>query len=229
MTIAEQIKQVRLNIDTLLKEAHNPVQQSIRLLAVSKTHSAKAIQAAYAAGITEFGENYLQESLEKINACQKLPITWHFIGPIQSNKTRAIAESFDWVQSIDRVKTLNRLNAQRPESLAPLQICIQVNFFNESQKRGVTLDELSPLLLLAQGLPNVNLRGLMVIPPKQTEMKAQLKQFNQISEIFNQLKQTFISMDTLSMGMSNDIRAAIMAGSNMVRVGTAIFGPRGTK
>ncbi len=225
--LADRIRQIRLKIDGFLQETPLPEQQ-VRLLAVSKTHPASAVQSAFENGVTEFGESYLQESLDKIKACKSLSICWHFIGPVQSNKTRAIAENFDWVQSVDRSKILKRLNEQRPTSMGPIQVCIQANLFDEPQKKGATRAELPELLAIAEQLPNISLRGLMVIPPRQSEMKEQLRQFNQVSQLYNQLKQQFGSMDTLSMGMSNDIHAAIQAGSNMVRVGTAIFGARGT-
>ena len=228
MTIADQIQRVRQNIDQYCRESGRQPKQ-VKLLAVSKTHPPSAIQEAYESGITEFGESYLQEALEKIEACKKLPVVWHFIGPIQSNKTRQIAENFDWVQSVDREKILNRLNEQRPTAIGPLRICIQANLFREPQKQGVSPEELDAMLAKAASLPNIELRGLMVIPPPQAEFDAQLKQFHQVESIFYELQKTYPTMDTLSMGMSGDIGAAIAANSTMVRVGTGIFGQRRAK
>ena len=226
MNIAEQIQQVRLNIKQYCTEFSRKPSQ-IRLLAVSKTHPVSAIQEAYASGITEFGESYLQEALVKIKATEHLPMTWHFIGPIQSNKTRPIAESFHWVQSADREKIVDRLNAQRPTHLAPLNLCIQANLFDEPQKKGVSLNQIDSLLAFANALPNICLRGIMVIPPKQSLFEQQAAQFSQVADEYERLKQNFPTMDTLSMGMSSDIRAAIAMGTSMVRIGTDIFGPRG--
>ncbi len=234
MTIADQIQQVRLNIQQL--QAEQPLQPSnlqhnsqgkLRLLAVSKTHPASQIQEAYESGITEFGESYLQEALKKIQFCQNLPITWHFIGALQSNKTRLIAENFDWVQSVCKEKQLIRLNEQRPEQLKPLQVCIQVNFFGENQKSGANPDDLGKLFELSSSLSNIQLRGIMAIPPKQDDFKQQLEQFNQIAHLYQNLKRAHSKIDTLSIGMSGDMRAAILAGSTLLRIGTAIFGPRG--
>ncbi len=212
--IAQYCGKYRININEL------------KLLAVSKTHPADAIQAAYDAGITEFGESYLQEALAKISQLRELPLSWHFIGPIQSNKTKDIAVHFDWVQSVDRSKILKRLAQQRPIDLAPLQVCVQVNYFDEPQKKGVQRAQLPELLEIANSLPNINLRGLMAIPPKTTNFEQQLSQFQQLADCFKQQQQSFPSMDTLSIGMSNDMQAAIAAGSNMLRIGTALFGPR---
>ena len=226
MTIAEQIQQVRQNINQYCENSGRTLGE-VRLLAVSKTHPASAIQEAYASGITEFGESYVQEAIDKIATTRELGITWHFIGPIQSNKTRSIAENFDWVQSVDREKILTRLNAQRSAHLAPLQVCIQANLFDEPQKKGASLEALPKLLAIAASLPNIRVRGLMVIPPRQESQTEQLAQFKRVAEIYRQLQQDFQSLDTLSMGMSGDMKAAIAQGSNMVRVGTGIFGPRG--
>lgn len=227
MNIADQIQQVRLNIEQYCIEYSRQPEQ-IRLLAVSKTYPVSLIQEAAASGITEFGESYLQEAIEKIKLCQGLSIKWHFIGPIQSNKTKPIADNFDWVQSVDREKILLRLNAQRPPHLAPLQICIQANLFGETQKKGAHLNQLDELLAIATELPNIDLRGLMVIPPKQDTFEKQQQQCKEVAAVYQQLQVKFPEMDTLSMGMSSDIRAAISHGSNMVRVGTGIFGKRGT-
>ncbi len=225
MTITDRIKNVRLDLHDLCAKYHININE-LKLLAVSKTHPASAIQAAYESGITEFGESYLQEAVNKIQALQQLPITWHFIGPIQSNKTRQIAANFDWVQSVDRKKLLNRLNEQRPAQLAPLNTCIQINYFDEPQKKGVKIQQLSELLELACQLPNIKLRGLMAIPPKTDCFEKQLSQYLQIVSCFKNYQRDFPQMDTLSIGMSNDLEAAIAAGSTMIRIGTALFGPR---
>jgi len=225
MNITSRIASIRSEIDQHLTKYHININE-LKLLAVSKTHPASAIQAAYDAGITEFGESYIQEALDKILALSHLPITWHFIGPIQSNKTRDIASNFDWVQSIDRAKLLERLNQQRPENMQPINACIQLNYFNEPQKKGASLEELPKLLELACRLPNIQLRGLMAIPPKTDCFETQLSQYQQIAASFERLQKDFPMMDTLSIGMSNDLEAAIAAGSNMVRVGTALFGKR---
>lgn len=227
MTIADQIRQVRLNIDQFCQDAQRS-NGSVKLMAVSKTHPAESIQQAYESGITEFGESYLQEAIDKIEKCRHLPITWHFIGPIQSNKTRLIAENFDWVHSVDREKILRRLSEQRPAELGPLRVCLQANLFNEPQKQGVSVGGLPSLLAFADDLPNIELRGIMVIPPPQVDYEQQLKQFMHVKSLFEDYASQYPLLDTLSMGMSNDIKAAIVAGSNIVRVGTAIFGPRGT-
>jgi PLP dependent protein len=227
MNIAEQIQLVRLNIEQSCTEFQRQA-SDVRLLAVSKTHPVSLIQDAVANGITEFGESYLQEALDKIVTLQGNKIIWHFIGPIQSNKTKPIAEHFDWVQSVDRLKILKRLSQQRPKNLKPLQVCIQANLFEEPQKKGASLTELPELLEIANDLPHICLRGLMVIPPKQESFERQLDQFRRVQATFHSLQKQFISMDTLSMGMSSDMRAAISCGSNMVRIGTGIFGVRGT-
>jgi len=225
MTIADRVENIRREIDDVCAK-HHINKNKITLLAVSKTHASDAIQAAYDAGIQQFGESYLQEALEKIHTLNHLPITWHFIGPIQSNKTKLIAENFDWVQSVDRKKLLLRLSDQRPNHLPPINICIQINYFNEEQKKGAHQDELAELLDLASSLPNIKLRGLMAIPPKTGNFQQQVTQFQQIDSCFINCQQDYPQMDTLSIGMSNDLEAAIVAGSTMVRIGTALFGER---
>ena len=227
MNIADQIQHVRLNIDQLCTQ-YQRAKGDVRLLAVSKTHPVSLIQEAVANGITEFGESYLQEALDKIAFFRSRELIWHFIGPLQSNKTKLIAENFDWVQSVDRLKILHRLNDQRPQNLKPLQVCIQANLFDEPQKKGALVHELAELLATANELPHINLRGLMVIPPQQNDFERQLRQFSQVETIYRQLQQEYKTMDTLSMGMSGDMKAAIGCGSNMVRIGTGIFGVRGT-
>ena len=225
MNLAHRIQNVKQDIEHICLKYHININE-LTLLAVSKTHPATAIQAAYEAGITEFGESYLQEAVDKIRSINNPDIVWHFIGPIQSNKTAPIARHFDWVQSVDREKLLRRLSQQRPTELRPLNVCIQLNYFDEAQKKGVKPEQLTELLELADQLPNIQLRGIMAIPPKTEGLEAQMKQYQQIANCFNKAKRQFPQMDTLSIGMSNDIEAAIAEGSTMVRVGTALFGKR---
>jgi len=225
MTIADRINNIRQEITNVCAK-HHINSNKIRLLAVSKTHSHNTIELAYQQGLTEFGESYLQESLEKVKLLKHLPIKWHFIGPIQSNKTKQIAENFDWAQSIDREKLLLRLSQQRPLQLNPLNICIQVNYFDEPQKKGAKPSEVSNLLEIASKLPNIKLRGLMAIPPKTANYQQQLNQFRKIADFYHECKNQYTQMDTLSIGMSNDLEAALVSGSTMIRVGTAIFGVR---
>lgn len=201
--------------------------QGITLLAVSKTHPAASVRAAAACGLTQFGENYLQEAEEKIEACSDLDLCWHFIGPIQSNKTRRIAAAFDWVHSVDRSKLLRRLSEQRDAHLAPLNICLQVNISGEASKSGATAEALPELLALAAELPRVKLRGLMAIPAPANSYEEQKAACDQLAALFHDARQHHPDMDTLSMGMSADLDAAVAAGSTMLRIGTAIFGPRG--
>jgi len=198
----------------------------VRLLAVSKTFSAEHVREAYQAGQLAFGENYLQEALEKIAALRDLPLEWHFIGPIQSNKTRAIAENFAWVHSVDRLKLAERLSAQRPPQLPPLNVCLQVNVSGEDSKSGVAPQEVQQLAMEISKLPRLKLRGLMAIPAPATEEAAQRAPFAQMRVLLEQLNLQGMALDTLSMGMSHDYRAAIMEGATIVRIGTAIFGTR---
>lgn len=197
----------------------------VQLLAVSKTQTAKMVKQAFDLGQTAFGENYLQEAREKQDALSNLPIEWHFIGPIQSNKTREIAEHFDWIHSVDRLKIAQHLSNKRPEGKPPLNICLQVNVDNEAMKSGVLLHELPELIEQVAQLPSLKLRGLMAIPAPQTEYAKQLEAFHKLTEA----AASYPQMDTLSMGMSSDIEAAIAAGSTIVRVGTGIFGKRNVK
>jgi pyridoxal phosphate enzyme (YggS family) len=198
----------------------------ITLLVASKTHPAERVREAWLAGQTIFGENYLQEALEKMPALADLPIEWHFIGPIQSNKTRRIAENFSWVHSVDRVKIADRLAKDRPESLPALQICLQVNVSGEDSKSGVAPEELAQLAAHVVRLPRLKLRGLMAVPELTTATALQRSQFHMLWELFDRLKRDGYELDTLSMGMSEDMDIAIAEGATMVRVGTAIFGPR---
>ncbi|MEP1471272.1 MAG: YggS family pyridoxal phosphate-dependent enzyme [Halieaceae bacterium] len=198
----------------------------IRILAASKTRDANTLKAASELGLRDFGENYLQEALVKIEQLQALDICWHFIGPMQSNKTRPIAEHFDWVHSVDRAKIARRLSEQRPEGLKPLQVCLQVNVSNEASKSGVSLDELAPLVEAVAALPNIVLRGLMAIPEASDDTEVQRGAFRKLHTALLEMQALAPTMDTLSMGMSGDLEAAIAEGATMVRIGTDIFGPR---
>lgn len=204
---------------------------NVHLLAVSKTQPAAAVAQAWQWGQRRFGENYLQEALEKKQALGHLPdVEWHFIGPIQSNKTRAIAENFDWVHSIDRIKTAQRLSAQRPSSLPALQICIQVNIDDEATKAGTSLAELPLLAKQVSALPNLCLRGLMSIPAPCDDPHRQRVAFSRLRNALESLREAGLTqLDTLSMGMSGDLEAAIASGATIVRVGTDIFGARPPK
>lgn len=203
--------------------------ESVQLLAVSKTFAADAVLEAVAAGQRAFGENYLQEGVDKIAALRAAgtaPLMWHFIGPIQSNKTRPIAEHFDWVHTVEREKIAQRLSEQRPAELAPLQICLQVNISGEASKSGVTPQELSALAHKVAALPNLTLRGLMAIPEPVEDYAQQRAAFAALRALYDQLRAEGLALDTLSMGMSADLRAAIVEGATIVRVGSAIFGAR---
>lgn len=192
-------------------------------MAVSKTRPASAIRDAWAAGLAHIGENYLQEALDKSDQLQDLPLVWHFIGPIQSNKTRAIAEHFDWVHSVDRLKVAQRLSQHRPSTLAPLNICLQVNISNEDSKSGVTLAELPALAAAVADLPNLRLRGLMAIPAPAADSAARRQPLQALREAMLALD---LPLDTLSMGMSDDLTEAVQEGATIVRIGSALFGAR---
>ncbi len=224
-TIASNLQAVRDAMAAAAVSAGRAV-KDISLLAVSKTFAADAIRAAFQAGQTRFAESYVQEAQEKIAALHDLTIEWHFIGPIQSNKTRPIAENFAWVHSVDRLKIAERLSAQRPAHLPPLQLCLQVNISDESSKSGVSPDEVSDLAHAVARLPNLRLRGLMAIPAPSEDVTVQRAAFAQVRELFDQLNRQGLQLDTLSMGMSHDFAAAIEEGATMVRVGSAIFGNR---
>jgi pyridoxal phosphate enzyme (YggS family) len=198
----------------------------VSLLAVSKAFDAAAVRELAVCGQREFGENYVQEALDKQAQLADLPLLWHFIGPIQSNKTRAIAEHFSWVHSVDRLKIAERLSAQRPAGLPPLQVCIEVNVSGESSKRGVAVAELPELAAAVAALPRLQLRGLMAIPAPAAEREAQRAAFRQVHQVFDDLVARGHPVDTLSMGMSADLEAAILEGATIVRVGTALFGER---
>ncbi len=221
-TIADNLCALAARIDSAAKAAgRNPA--SVRLLAVSKTKPASAIREAHAAGVSDVGENYLQEALAKQQALRDLPLTWHFIGPIQSNKTRAIAEHFDWVHAVDRLKIAQRLSEQRPEGLPPLNLCLQVNVSGEASKSGCEPAELPALANAIAGLPGLRLRGLMAIPEPTEDRAAQEAAFATLRQLQEELA---LGLDTLSMGMSHDLEAAIAQGATWVRIGTALFGAR---
>lgn len=220
------------NITKLLQRVRRSVEKchfgnsDILVLAVSKNRSAREIRVAHDCGLKEFGESYLQEAVQKISDLQDLDLVWHFIGPIQSNKTRSVAEHFHWVHSVDREKIARRLNEQRPAHLPPLQVCIQVNISGENSKSGARIEELPGLARTILDLPQLCLRGLMAIPAATQDAAQQRATFRQMRETFQQLQSLAPAMDTLSMGMSGDLEVAISEGSTIVRVGTAIFGPR---
>jgi len=199
---------------------------SILLLAVSKRKPSSDIRCAWQLGQRDFGENYLQEAQQKMQELEDLDITWHFIGAIQSNKTRNIAEAFDWAQCIDRVKIARRLSDQRPSNLPPLNVCIQVNIDHESSKAGIDLGELPELAQAIYQLPGIRLRGLMTIPAPRETFAEQRASFARLAAAMSELQRQGISCDTLSMGMTHDMEAAIVEGSTLVRIGTAIFGER---
>ncbi len=201
---------------------------SVTLLAVSKTFPADAVRAAFAAGCRQFGENYVQEALDKIAALADLRarITWHLIGPLQSNKTRPVAEAFDWVHSVDRLKIAQRLSEQRPAQLPPLQVCLQVNISGEASKSGLMPAEVPGVARAVAALPQLHLRGLMAIPEPAADVAAQRAPHRALHALLTTLNAEGLALDTLSMGMSADLEAAIAEGSTMVRVGTALFGRR---
>lgn len=198
----------------------------VALLAVSKAFAAGEVRAAYATGQCEFGENYVQEAMEKIAALSVLPLIWHFIGPIQSNKTRAIAEHFDWVHSVASEKIAQRLAQARPQELGPLDICLQVNVSGETSKSGVAPRDVRPLAEAVRSLPRLRLRGLMAVPEPSDDIELQRRRFRGLRLLLEQLNAAGFGLDILSMGMSQDLEPAIMEGATIVRVGTAIFGER---
>ncbi|MBT5861947.1 MAG: YggS family pyridoxal phosphate-dependent enzyme [Gammaproteobacteria bacterium] len=200
--------------------------QAVKLLAVSKKQSISKIIDAANAGQRDFGENFVQEGLEKIAQTRNMDLVWHFIGRLQNNKTRSVAENFDWVHTVDNSKTARRLSEQRPESLGPLNICLQINIDKELGKSGTDVSTLSELAYICTQLPNIALRGLMCLPAVRTEFTDQRVPFKQLKELADELRSGGIDTDTLSMGMSGDYRAAIFEGSTIVRIGTALFGER---
>lgn len=227
--IDDNLAKVTARIERAAQLANrNP--EDVHLVAVSKTQPAPALERAYHQGQRRFGENYVQEALDKKAALAHLAqIEWHFIGPIQSNKTRAIAENFDWVHTIDREKVAQRLSAQRPSTLPPLQVCVQVNIDDEETKAGVRLSELADLAAHIMNLPNLQLRGLMAIPAPSDDQHQQLASFTRLRDALAELQRDGMKqLDTLSMGMSADIESAIACGATLVRVGSDIFGARDT-
>jgi len=237
-SIADKLENVRARIQKATISA-NRLPDSVQLLAVSKTRGAPVLFEAVCAGIQQFGENYLNEALQKQDELKAMcaaeactvsyeSLVWHFIGPIQSNKTRAIAENFAWVQSVDRAKIIQRLSAQRPGHLPPLNCCIQVNIDAEASKSGVMLEEVDALAAEIEASANLCLRGLMCIPEADQDDHALRQSFRLMAAKFADLQQQYATVDTLSMGMSGDIEIAIDCGSTMVRVGTALFGERAT-
>ena len=223
--IEQHLQQLRSRIAAAASAAgRDPAE--IRLIAASKTFDAAAVRDAHAAGQVDFGENYVQEALDKMGELADLPLLWHFIGPIQSNKTRAIAEHFDWVHSVARLKIAERLSAQRPQSLPPLDLCLEVNISSEASKGGVSAEDLPALAQAVSDLPRLRLRGLMAIPAPSSDPLEQRAAFAAVRRLYEALRASGCSLDTLSMGMSGDLEAAIAEGATMVRVGTAIFGER---
>lgn len=224
-TISANLQAVITRIDAAARQfGRNP--DGISLLAVSKTWPAADVREAALAGQKSFGENYVQEGVSKAGSLASLGLEWHFIGPLQSNKTRPVAETFDWVHSVDRLKIAERLSEQRPEDLPALQVCIQVNVSGEQTKSGVSLEEAANLAHRVAELPRIRLRGLMAIPEPVEDFADQRMAFSRLRRVFEQLNKEGLSLDTLSMGMSHDLEAAIAEGATMVRVGTAIFGER---
>ncbi|WP_311418629.1 YggS family pyridoxal phosphate-dependent enzyme [Haemophilus parahaemolyticus] len=224
MSISENLSRIQQQIEQISAEHQR---ENVRLLAVSKTKPVQAIEEAIRAGQCAFGENYVQEGIEKIAYFSgNKSLEWHFIGPLQSNKSRLVAEHFDWIQTMDRFKIAERLNDQRPEHLRPLNVLIQINISNESSKSGIQPEEMFSLAEKISQFPRLKLRGLMAIPKPESEPEQQKIVLRKMKDLFNRLQQRFESVDTLSMGMSDDMASAIECGSTMVRIGTAIFGAR---
>ncbi|CAM3491564.1 YggS family pyridoxal phosphate-dependent enzyme [Halomonas lysinitropha] len=231
LVLSESLAAARTRLAEALNATERPA-DAARLLAVSKTKPAAMIREAWHLGQREFGENYVQEALDKQAELTELdPIVWHFIGPLQSNKTREVAEHFSWVHSVDREKIARRLNDQRPEALGPLNICLQVNISEETSKSGVSLEALPALAEAILAMPALRLRGLMTIPAPAEGREAQRVPFARLREAFEALRERFpeAPLDTLSMGMSADLEAAVQEGATLVRLGTAIFGERNTR
>ena len=224
MSISENLSRIQQQIKQISAEYQR---ENVRLLAVSKTKPMQAIEEAIRAGQCAFGENYVQEGVEKIAYFSgNKSLEWHFIGPLQSNKSRLVAEYFDWIQTVDRFKIAERLNDQRPEHLPPLNVLIQINISDESSKSGIQPEEMFSLAEKISQFPRLKLRGLMAIPKPESKPEQQKIALRKMKDLFNRLQQQFESVDTLSMGMSDDMASAIECGSTMVRIGTAIFGER---
>lgn len=224
-SISERLQAIRARIRQA-EQAAGRKPDSVHLVAVSKTQPAAAIRQACATGQRAFGENYLQEALEKMAELADLPLEWHFIGPIQSNKTRPIAENFNWVHGVDRLKIAQRLSDARPAALPPLNICIEINVSGEASKSGIAPEETQALARAIAQMPNLVLRGLMAIPAPTHDIALQHRQFRMLRELCESLRQDGLPLDTLSMGMSDDFPVAIAEGATIVRIGTAIFGER---
>jgi pyridoxal phosphate enzyme (YggS family) len=234
-TINERLQQVKQRIALAICGTGRGV-ESVTLLAVSKMQDAQAVREAALAGQRDFGENYVQEALDKMAALTRLRgstsdpgLRWHLIGPLQSNKTRAVAEAFDWVHTVDRLKIAQRLSEQRPAGMAPLNICLQVNVSGEASKSGLAPQDLAAVAHAVAALPNIRLRGLMAIPEPAQGLPAQRAPHRALHELLDQLRDEGLALDTLSMGMSDDLEAAVMEGATIVRVGTAVFGARAPK
>jgi hypothetical protein len=223
-TIANRLQDILATIQSA--QACSPFAQTVKLVAVSKAQPASAIREAYQAGQTIFGENYLQEALDKQAQLTDLNIEWHFIGPIQSNKTQPISQNFSWVHSVDRLKIAQRLNEARPADLPPLQVCIQVNVSNEDTKSGVLPENLAELAAEIQKLPRLSLHGLMAIPAPTQDINLQIEQFKRVRQCYDALIEKGFALDTLSIGMSDDYPVAIAQGATFVRIGSALFGTR---
>lgn len=223
-TISNRLQDILATIQSA--QACSPFAQTVKLVAVSKAQPASAIREAYQAGQTIFGENYLQEALDKQAQLTDLNIEWHFIGPIQSNKTQPISQNFAWVHSVDRLKIAQRLNEARPADLPPLQVCIQVNVSNEDTKSGVLPENLAELAEEIQKLPRLSLRGLMAIPAPTQDINLQIDQFKRVRQCYDALIEKGFALDTLSIGMSDDYQVAIAQGASFVRIGSALFGAR---
>jgi len=224
-TIAERFTTIHERIRKTELENNRPA-GSVRLLAVTKKKPVADIRAAFESGQSDFGENYLQDALPKIEALSPLPLCWHFIGRLQANKTRPVAGYFDWVHSLDRLRIAQRLSDQRPPNLKPLNVCIQVNLDNEDSKAGVPPEAVAELALAVQALPNLQLRGLTALPRPETDPQKQRQAFRHLRELLETLAAEGLPLDTLSMGTSSDFEAAIAEGATIVRIGTTLFGPR---
>lgn len=225
-SIDAKLQQVRRRIALACAAAQRDV-RSVTLLAVSKTFPVTDLREAFDAGQRAFGENYVQEAVDKIDALAALPIEWHLIGPLQSNKTRVAAERFRWVHSVDRLKIAQRLSDQRPQHLGPLNVCLEVNISGEASKSGLAVEEVADAARAVAALPRLRLRGLMAIPEPAADFEAQRLPHRRLRELLEHLQRDGLALDTLSMGMSADLEAAIAEGATLVRVGTAIFGSRG--
>jgi PLP dependent protein len=222
---SEGVQATQIRVAQACRTASRNV-DSVTLLAVSKGQSSAAIDCAARAGVENFGENFLQESLPKIESLQGRELTWHFIGRLQANKTRPVAENFAWVHTVDRLKIAERLSAQRPPQAPPLNVCLQLHVGGETSKGGAEPADIGPLAIAVRKLPSIRLRGLMCMPPAETDVKRQREWFRETRQVFDYLNERGLELDTLSMGTSADLEAAIAEGATIVRVGTAIFGPR---